>query len=230
MLYVCSSQQGDERGAKTPKSSVMHGSNREYTQKRMQTPKPSRPDYSSYSPESRSERTLRVEYIALQYYESGARHDRITIRGLSCAKRSQEDSSGLTEGPLTLEEPVSLTDAEFSGVGMEPRLRKERRGRDTATDAAGALVGETFDASAAADWLAAVVEGELKAPSLGRRIFKVGVASVLDWVAEAWPLVGGVTGLWFRLMDVDSPVPFIFFRLDPALEGVGSSFDKSVTF
>ena len=76
---------------------------------------------------------------------------------------------------LALDEPASLTEAEFNGVGIEACLRNERRGRDAEADAA--FVGEALDVSAAAAWLA-VVEGELNAPSLGRRIFKVGVASV----------------------------------------------------
>ena len=78
---------------------------------------------------------------------------------------------------LALDEPASLTEAEFNGVGIEACLRNERRGRDAEADATAAFVGEALDVSAAAAWLA-VVEGELTAPSLGRRIFKVGVASV----------------------------------------------------
>ena len=109
----------------------------------------------------------------------------------------QNDSIGLAESPgsLTLDdEPASLTDAEFREVGMDAWRRRERRGRVVTVEAAG-LVGETLDASSAESLVA---EGELKAPSLGRRILRVGVASDLvpAGAIGVWPFtVGGVQGL-----------------------------------
>ena len=47
---------------------------------------------------------------------------RITIMSLSRPDSCQNDSIGLAESPVSLilvEEPVSLMDAEFRGVGME---------------------------------------------------------------------------------------------------------------
>ncbi len=114
----------------------------------------------------------------VQYCESEASHDRITIRCISRGDSCQNDSIGLAESPASLipvDEPASLMDVEFRGVGMEARPRRERRGRVGTAEAAG-LVGEALDASST-DSL--VADGELKAPSLGRRILSVGVASGL---------------------------------------------------
>ena len=107
---------------------------------------------------------------------------------------NQNDSIGLAESPGSLgldDEPASLTEAEFTGVETDVCRLRDRLGREVVRVEVevAAFVGDVLEVSVAAGW-AVTVEGEVKAPILGRRIFKVGVGF------GAEPLVaGGVMGL-----------------------------------
>ena len=75
-------------------------------------------------------------------------------------------------------EPVSLVVAEIMDPDIDVCLLSERRGREDVEAVEAALVGEAFGAESAAG-VCDTSEGECRALNLGRRIFRVGVASVL---------------------------------------------------